>query len=318
MGTPDFAVPTLERLAASDHEIVAVVTGVDRPRGRGKRVTETPVAQMARKLQLPVFKPVRVRDPEFVDQVREMSVDAIVLVAFGQIIPKELLDLPPYGCINVHPSLLPKYRGASPIQGPLLNGETITGVTTMIMNERLDAGDIVLQRCVPIDRYDNAGDLHDRLAVVGADLLMETLERCGLGAMAVVPQDEARATYAHKVQSTQIDWEQDAADLCGTIRGLAPFPGAYTFLGPLRVKLLRAVECSDDHVDPVRSIDASALVPGTVRNVDEAGIVVQTRTGSIRLVEVQPEGKRPMGAADFARGYKVEIGTRFELLDGTS
>ena len=297
MGTPEFALPSLNQLHEAGHDIVGVVTQPDRPRGRGHRLLPTPVANRAAALDLPVYKPEKVRDPEFLGVMRTLAPEAVVLVAFGQLIPAQLLQLPPLGCINLHPSLLPKYRGASPVHVPILAGESRTGVTTMFMDEGLDTGDIILQEDVSIGPEENAGDLHDRLAVIGARLLCVTLERLAVGDAPRRRQDEAMASYAPKIQKAEIDWAQSSDQVARTIRGLSPFPGAFTYLEGLRIKLLRAV-----------TVDGPRGRRGEIVDIQGDALIVACGAGCISLTEVQPEGKSAMSGADFARGYRLDIG----------
>jgi len=307
MGTPRFAVPSLRRLYEHGHDIVAVVTQPDRPRGRGHKLAPTEVALEAERLGLEVYKPEKVSAPELVGVLKRLSPEAVVLVAFGQLIPKSILDLPPKGCINVHPSLLPRYRGASPIHAPILAGERETGVTTMLMDEGLDTGDILLQERVPIGPDDNAGDLHDRLAELGARLLLETLARASAGTLVRTPQDHGQASYAGKVRKVEVDFAGPADVVARTIMGLAPVPGAYTHRIGTRLKLHRA-RAHGDH--------KASCLPGEVIRVGEDGILVACGVGSLLVTEVQPEGRPAMRAADFARGYRVEPGERWgPLLD---
>lgn len=298
MGTPQFALPSLRRLHDDGHEIVAVVTQPDRPRGRGHRLQPTPVAAEALSLGLDVFKPEKVRDPAFIEAMQDLAPEAIVLVAFGQLIPKALLDVPPRGCINVHPSLLPKYRGASPIHAPLLAGDAETGVSTMFMDEGLDTGDIILQERVSIDPRENAGDLHDRLAKVGASLLSRTLELIASGQAPRTPQDESRASYAPKVEKMEIDWSRGHEEIARAIRGLSPSPGAFTYHEGIRLKLLRAIPVAE-------GVEG---VPGEIAKVEDDAIIVVCGRGAVAVTEVHPQGKTKMSGADFARGYRLQPG----------
>lgn len=300
MGTPEFALPSLRLLHAEGYHIASVVTQPDRPRGRGHRLRPTPVAEEASSLGLQVLKPEKVRDPAFIEAMRALAPEAIVLVAFGQLIPKALLELPPLGCINLHPSLLPKHRGASPIHAPLLAGESETGVTTMFMDEGLDTGDIILQERVAIGPWDNAGDLHDRLAEIGARLLVQTLRLAVSGKAPRTPQDDSLASYAPKVEKVEIDWSQDCERVARMIRGLSPSPGAFTYHEGLRLKLLRA--------SSLPGVGPGA--PGEVKAVEAGAIIVACGQGAVAVTEVQPEGKTPMSGADFVRGYRVRAGSR--------
>lgn len=302
LGTPEFALPSLEVLASSEHEVIEVVTAPDRPRGRGYRVLPTPVARAAEALGIPVYKTAKLSACDAVEHIESLRPDALVLVAFGQIVPKRLLDAPPYGCVNLHPSLLPKYRGASPIHAPILAGDEVTGATTMFMDEGLDTGDIIFQVETAIGPDENAGDLHDRLARLGAELLARTVDALERGEAPRTPQDHSLATYAGKVGSVEVDWRMPARVLANTIRGLSPSPGAYTWHGNRRLKLHRARPIPDE---------GGRGEPGTVVAVTGEGVAVTAGEGCVLLTEVQPEGKAPMSAAEFARGYRVAPGMSF-------
>ncbi|MEK6545070.1 MAG: methionyl-tRNA formyltransferase, partial [Nitrospinota bacterium] len=230
MGTPDFAVSTLEGLIKSNHKIIAVVTRPDRPKGRGREILPSPVKVVAEDNKIEVLQPEKVREPDFVKKLREYRSDCIVVVAFGQILPKDILSLPRYGCINLHASILPKYRGAAPINWALINGETKTGVTSMLMNEGMDTGDILIQREVEITEGDSAGTLHDRLSEIGSEVILETLDGLEKGTVKRVKQNESSATYAQKIKKEDclINWDEDAKKIVNRIRGLTPAPGAYT------------------------------------------------------------------------------------------
>lgn len=302
LGTPDFALPSLEALAASKHEVIEVVTAPDRPRGRGHRMSPTPVALAAEARGIPVYKTGKLSAIEAVEHIAHLRPDALVLVALGQIVPKALLDLPPFGCINLHPSLLPKYRGAAPIHAPLLAGERVTGVTTMFMDEGLDTGDIIFQVPVPIGPDENAGELHDRLAKEGAKLLLQTIDALERGEAPRKPQEHSEASYAGKVEKVEVDWAKPAEVVANTIRGLAPVPGAYTWYGERRLKLHRG--------KPI-PVDGTREKAGTVVSVSDEGITVATGDEGVLVTEVQPEGKPVMRAVEFARGYRVLPGVRF-------
>ena len=295
LGTPAFAVPTLEAVVRAGHEVAAVLTQPDRPRGRGQNPAASPVKQAALALGLQVYQPERVRRPEPVEFLRAIGARAMVIVGYGQIIPQNVIDLAPLGIINVHASLLPKYRGAGPIQWSLVNGETRTGVTTMRIDAGLDTGDMLLKRETEIAPEENAMELGNRLAVMGADLLVETL--AGLEAGAIVPekQDDSQATLAPllKKEDGRIDWTQPALAIHNRVRGLQPWPGAQTiFRGqPLHIWKSR---------------------PGPVAQSAEPGTVLRTRpllvacgAGTLELLEVQQEGRKRIPAADFANGQRL-------------
>jgi methionyl-tRNA formyltransferase len=292
LGTPAFAVPTLERLVEAGHRVLAVVTQPDRPRGRGQHQSPTPVKEAAARLGLPVRQPERVRLPETVEFLRALGADAMVVVGYGQIIPQTVIDLAPLGIVNVHASLLPKYRGAGPVQWAILNGETRTGVTTMRIDAGLDTGDMLLKTSTEIGPDENAIELGARLAVMGADLLVETL--AGLAAGTIVPekQDPSQATYARllKKEDGMVDWSQPAPSIHNRVRGLQPWPGASTtFRGqPLHIWKSR--------------LSSNPRPPSPGRVVSVKPLVIGCGSGALELLEVQLEGRKRISAADFANG----------------
>ncbi|WP_258359450.1 methionyl-tRNA formyltransferase [Moorella sulfitireducens (nom. illeg.)] len=300
MGTPDFAVPSLKALLGSRHEITGVVTQPDRPRGRGKKLQPPPVKEVAAAAGLPVCQPANMKEGEFLTLLKEWRPEVIVVVAFGRILPQEILDLPLKGCINLHASLLPRYRGAAPIHRAVMNGETETGVTTMWMVSRLDAGDIILQEKLSIGPDATTGEIHDRLAVMGAGLLENTLDLVAASRAPRQPQDEALATYAPPLRPEEemINWEQPAETIYNLIRGLNPWPGAYTLRAGERLKVYGA-----------RILDAAAAgVPGQVVAVTGEGFVVQAGRGRLLITAVQPQGKKIMPADAYLRGYPLTMG----------
>lgn len=303
MGTPDFAVPSLRALLAAGHRVVGVFTQPDRPRGRGQQVLPPPVKEEARSAGIPVFQPRRLRDSGALAALEELAPEVICVVAYGQLLPKAVLDLPPLGCINVHASLLPKYRGAAPIQAALLAGETVTGVTTMFMAEGLDTGDIILQQEVAIEPGDDAGTLHDKLAAAGAELLVETLRLLASGQAPRRPQDHRLATYAPKVDkaAAALDWTQPAEQVRNHVRAYAPWPGAYTAHGRRILKVLQ--------VD-LGGSGAPGAAPGEVVAVTDEGFVVQAGSGAVLVRRVQPPGRPPMGGRDYVNGYRLQVGDR--------
>lgn len=309
MGTSQFAVPTLKALLASQHQVIGVVTQPDRPSGRGRQLRYAPIKQVALEAGLPIYQPEKVRSEDFVELVREMSPDVIVVAAFGQIIPKSILDVPNYGNVNVHASLLPKYRGAAPVHHALFNGETRTGVTTMLMDPGLDTGPVLLQRDVNIDPEDDEGILEARLAEIGARLLLETVDSLEEGTIVPTPQDDSQATLAPSVkkEDCELDWRQSARTLVNRVRGCTPRPGAYASLGgvSLRIWSCRIVEPPTESCAEGFGPQADAGAPGEVLAVTSEGIVVRAGEGAMLLTEVQPENKRRMSAADFARGYRI-------------
>lgn len=303
MGTPDFAVGTLKALLASKHEVLAVVTQPDKPKGRGKAMQFTPVKTVAAEAGVPVYQPLRVREETFIAQLKELNPDVIVVVAFGQIIPKSILEMPKYGCVNVHGSLLPKYRGAAPIQWAVIDGETASGVTTMKMDAGLDTGDMLLKREIVLDKEETGGSLFDKLSAVGAELLIETLDALEAGTVTPEKQPEESPTpYAAMLtkQMGQIDWEKPAAVIERLIRGLNPWPSAYTHLGEKTLKIWRA------HVEMGTNMDAQ---PGKIMIVGKQQMAVQTGEGLLFIDELQLEGKKRMETDAFLRGFAVEQGT---------
>lgn len=308
MGTPDFAVPTLQKMIDMGIEITAVVTQPDKAKGRGKKVIYSPVKECALAHDLPVYQPVRIRkEPEFIQTLRDMQPDVIVVVAFGQILPKEILDIPRLGCVNVHASLLPKFRGAAPIQWSIIDGEEVTGVTTMLMDAGLDTGDMLLKTEIPMDPKETGGSLHDKLAAVGGELLEKTL--IGLEAGTIVPekQDDSQAgEYARMLDKElgHIDFNQPAVVIERLIRGLNPWPSAYTKFEGKTLKIWSADVEEDAAGRP------SPETFGQVVRVGKDAFSVQTGKGLLTIRELQLEGKKRMDTAAFLRGYPVETGVK--------
>jgi methionyl-tRNA formyltransferase len=294
LGTPAFAVPSLERIVEAGHSVVAVVTQPDRPRGRGQQSAAPPVKVTALKLGLPVFQPERVRRPEAQEHLRALGVDAMAVVGYGQIIPQTVIDLAPLGIINVHGSLLPKYRGAGPIQWAIRNGETLTGVTTMRINAGLDTGDMLLKTETEIGAEENALELGRRLSTTGADLLVETLAGLATGSITPEKQDDAQATYAPllKKEDGAIVWSHSAQSIHNQVRGFQPWPGAFTTFRDRTLHVWRSRVQSGLHGEPGRILSVKPLIVG-------AG------EGALELMEVQLEGKNRISAADFANGQRL-------------
>ncbi len=302
MGTPDFAVPTLEALIGAGHELAAVVTQPDKPKGRGKAVLMTPVKEKALECGIPVYQPKKVREPEFLDVLRELNPDVIVVVAFGQILPREILTLPPFGCVNVHASLLPKYRGAAPIQWAVIDGEPVSGVTTMQMNEGLDTGDILEQEEISLDLEETGGSLFEKLAVLGGKMILSTLKGLEDGSLVPRAQGEMTTPYAKMLTKAmgEIDWSMDAASIERLVRGLNPWPSAYTYVDGKTLKIWKArVEAGE-----------AGKEPGQVR-VTKDRLLVETGDGVLSILELQLEGKKRMEAAAFLRGFTIETGKKF-------
>ena len=312
MGTPDFAVPTLQKMIDMGIEVTAVVTQPDKAKGRGKKVIYSPVKECALAHDLPVYQPVRIRkEPEFIQTLRDMKPDVIVVVAFGQILPKEILDIPRLGCVNVHASLLPKFRGAAPIQWSIIDGEEVTGVTTMLMDAGLDTGDMLLKTEIPMDPKETGGSLHDKLAAVGGELLEKTL--IGLEAGTIVPekQDDSQAgEYARMLDKElgHIDFNQPAVVIERLIRGLNPWPSAYTYIDGKTLKIWEAEVLDRNY----------GCEYGEVAEVTRSSLIIQTGIGALSVKSVQLEGKKRMDIAAFLNGYTIEKGTRMDFANETN
>jgi methionyl-tRNA formyltransferase len=300
MGTPDFAAPCLQALLDSPHEVCGVFTQPDKPKGRGHKVLPPPVKQLAGRYGVPVYQPATLKTEDGVAPLRELSPDLIVVVAYGKLLPKAVLELPKYGCINVHASLLPKYRGAGPIQWCVLNGETETGVTTMYMAEGLDTGDMLLKTKTTIGENETASELHDRLSVIGAKLLTETLEALEAGALNPQKQDDSLACYAPMLSKelSAIDFTRPARLVHNQIRGLSSWPCASTILHGKRLKIYRSELADGYHGGCGEVLDEKRLIVGCGEQT------------AVCLSEVQYEGSKRMKSEDFLRGHKVEKGTR--------
>lgn len=308
MGTPDFSVPTLERLIASRHEVIAVVTQPDKPKGRGKEVQMPPVKETALQHGIPVYQPVRARETSFVEEIRSLAPDVMVVIAFGQILSRELLDVPKLGCVNIHASLLPKYRGAAPIQWAVINGDRETGITTMMMDVGMDTGDMLEKLVVPLGEKETGGSLFDRLSLLGGDLILSTLDKLEDGTLVRTPQDHDEATHVKKIEKSMgdIDWTMDAAAIERLIRGLNPWPSAYTHWNGKILKIWEADVASGDGSQGSR---ASA---GEVLEAAGDSLKVQTGNGVLDIRSLQLEGKKRLDTGAFLRGYQVETGYRFE------
>lgn len=307
LGTPAFAVPTLEKILAAGHEVAAVVTQPDRPRGRGQQLAPSPVKECALRHGLPVYQPERVRHPEAVAYLGALQPDLMVVVGYGQIIPQNVIDLAPLGIINVHASLLPKYRGAGPIQWALAKGETRTGVTTMRIDAGLDTGDMLLKRETGIDPEENAIELGRRLAALGADLLVETLHGLIAGTIIPVKQDSAQATYAPllKKEDGLIDWRRPAREIHDQVRGLQPWPGAYTSFRGQTLHVWKTKPPAPGPWPPAPKIGAVVSVKP---------LLIACADAALELLEVQLEGRKRVSAADFANGQRL---TENEILGET-
>ncbi|ADL34725.1 methionyl-tRNA formyltransferase Fmt [Butyrivibrio proteoclasticus B316] len=323
MGTPDFARAALEKIIEAGHEVVLVVTQPDKPKGRSGELQVSDVKECALLHGLPVFQPVRIKLPENVAELRKYDADIYVVAAFGQILSQEILDIPRLGCVNIHASLLPEYRGAAPIQQAILDGRKETGVTIMQMAAGMDTGDILTQRTIPIAEDETGGGLFDKLSALGAELIVETLPKLERGEITPVPQDEDRATKCGKLSKDmgRIQWSDDADKLRNLVRGLNPWPSAYTSLNKKSFKIWRAKalmelefrqmakELGDDK-DGVRAKALDDKAYGTVMAVLRDSFVVLTGDGYLQIFEVQLEGKKRMPVKDFLMGYKLEVGAK--------
>ena len=303
MGTPDFAVDTLEALVKAGHEVALVVTQPDKAKGRGKKVCYTPVKEKALEHDLPVAQPEKVREEDFVEKLRAIAPDVIVVVAFGQILPESILNIPKYGCINVHASLLPAYRGAAPIQWAVIDGLTESGVTTMYMEKGLDTGDIILQSKLSLAPDETGGSLFDKLAKEGAILLVKTLTMLGDGTATRTKQDDSKSSYAKMLTKDMgcLDFTKDAVILERLIRGLNPWPSAFTKIQDKTLKIYVAEVVSEDVI-------TFAAEPGTVVAVDKKSFTVRCGKGALRILNLQLEGKKRMDTSAFLLGYKIETG----------
>lgn len=301
MGTPEFAVPSLEKLIEI-HDVVTVVTQPDKRKGRGKKMMFSPVKEVAIAHDIEVLQPQKVREPEFIEKLKTYEADVIAVVAFGQILPEEILNMPQYGCINVHGSLLPKYRGAAPMQWAVINGEKETGITTMYMAKGLDSGDMLLKEEVPILPDDTYGTIHDKMMKVGADLLIKTIEGLKNNSIQPEEQDDEQSTYAPMItkETGHIDWNQTGNDILHLIRGLSPIPNAYTIYHEDVLKIWDA-----------KKVDAqpTSVENGTIISIEKKGFIVKTGDGCLLITELQARGGKRMPTDAYMRGHSIEVGT---------
>lgn len=317
MGTPDFSVPALKALVEAGHQVIAVVTQPDKPKGRGKEVQMTPVKIQAMEYGIPVYQPAKVREASFVEVLKGLEADVYVVIAFGQILPKAVLELPKYGCINIHASLLPKYRGAAPIQWCVIDGERETGITTMMMDVGLDTGDMLEKAIIPIEEKETGGSLHDKLSMAGGDLILSTLKKLEEGTLVRTPQTDEGTCYAKMLTKSlgDIDWNQGAVSIERLIRGLNPWPSAYTMWNGKTIKIWAAdVIAGREAADFLSESGVPAetgTAPGTVVCSDKRGLVVCTGGGLLSIRELQMEGKKRMDTPAFLRGYPIPAGDVF-------
>lgn len=302
MGTPDIAVGTLHALAG-EHEVVLAVTQPDKPKGRGGKMQFTPVKEAAISHNIPVWQPKKIRDPECIEELKKYEADVMVVIAFGQILPKEILTMTPYGCINIHASLLPKYRGAAPIQWAVINGEKVSGVTTMQMDEGVDTGDMLLKEEIILDEKETGGSLHDKIAEAGARLCIQTLRELEAGTIVPEKQGDSPTEYARMLDKHMgnINWEDSAVSIERLIRGLNPWPSAYTDWDGKVMKIWQADVCGEKTPE-------EGAIPGTVVRVEKDGFFVKTGEGLLKVTELQIPGKKRMDAGAFLRGYSIKTG----------
>ena len=301
MGTSQFAVPALEKLIETSCEVVGVVTQPDRPKGRGKKVAPTPVKEFAQSINIPVYQPQKIKEPDAVDYITSWDPDLIIVVSYGQIIPPKILQLPPAGCINIHASSLPRYRGAAPIQRCLMNGEAKTGITTMFMDEGLDTGDILLQEEVAINNAITYGELHDLLAHTGANLIIATINKLKQGSLIRTKQNDKDSTYAEMIRKADelINWQDDAWKIYNQIRGLNPQPGAYTLIDNHNLKIFKARIVEEYQQGQ----------PGEITSISSEGFIVKTGRLALEILELQQEGKKRINTNEFLKGHSLKKGT---------
>ncbi|RKY47657.1 MAG: methionyl-tRNA formyltransferase [Candidatus Neomarinimicrobiota bacterium] len=302
MGTPDFAVPSLREIGKSNHQIISVVTGPDRPRGRGQKLSKTPVKEAAEKLNLTILQPEKLDSPEFSKQIEKLEPDIFVVVAF-RILPESLLQIPRKGAINLHASLLPRYRGAAPINWAIINGERETGITIFQIKPEVDTGEILYQEKIEIKEDDTAGSLHDKLSRIGAKALVRVLDMIERGEVKPIPQNEKLATYAPKIKPEmgRIDWSKEAKNIKNLIHGLSPVPGAFSFFKNKRVRFLKA------NIEDT----GTSYSPGTIVYLDKKCMKIQTGRGLLLPSMLQTEGKKPLTVTEFIKGFRGNTGDRF-------
>jgi methionyl-tRNA formyltransferase len=311
MGTPEFAVPSLKYLIESEHDVISVITQTDKPKGRKGKPEAPPVKNVALAAGLPVIQPENVNSEQAVEKLEKLNPDVIVVVAFGQKISDKILNLPKHKCVNIHASLLPKYRGAAPINWAIVNGEKETGITTIIMSDKMDAGDVIIRKSLTIDPEETAGELGDRLSKLGAETLLDSLMQIETGNAEFTQQDERLVSLAPKIkkQDGLIDWNQEEEKIHDFVRGMNPKPSAYTFLtrnnSKERIIILKTERDNSSHTGEV-------IAPGTIMDISSQGIRTATENGSIWIKEVKPEGKRMMSAAAFSRGHDLKENYLFQ------
>lgn len=303
MGTPEFSVGALESIIQAGHQVLLVVTQPDKPKGRGKEMQMTPVKECALKYDIPVFQPVKVKTPEAVDKLREYDADVFVVAAFGQFLSEEILNMPKYGCINIHASLLPRYRGAGPIQRVILNGEKETGITIMQMDKGIDTGDMLLQSRIKIDEKETGDSLHDKLAAEGARLIVEALPKIETGELTAVKQNDEESCYAKMLQKSmgRIDWSMSAEEIERMVRAFNSWPGTYTSYNGKTLKIWESDVC-------VEKTSEKNVAVGTITAVESDAVYVKTGDKDLKITHLQLEGKKRMAVKDFLLGCKMKVG----------
>lgn len=324
MGTPDFAEKSLKAIDEAGYNIVGVVTNPDRPKGRGMKLVASPVKEYALKRNFKIFQPERIRNnPEFIEEIKKIKPDLICVVAYGKILPQVILDMPELGCINVHGSLLPKYRGAAPIQWAVLNGDKTTGITTMYMDIGMDTGDMILKKEVEIDKDETTGELWDRLADIGGELLVETIKKIEDGTVERIPQPEG-ATIAPMLEKkmSQVDWkEKTDIEIKNLVRGLNPIMGAYSFINNNKLKFWKVDVVEDDEIEDIFEDDhyrekIEEILPGTILFSDpRKGLYVKAKKGIVKILEIQGQNARKMDIKDYLRGNELLTGSVFEYIE---
>lgn len=302
MGTPDFAVPSLEMLVKEGYEVVAAVTQPNKPKGRGNKMAAPPVKEIALKHQIKVLQPEKIKTPEFIDQIKALKPDLLITAAYGKILTKELLEVPVYGCINVHGSLLPAYRGAAPINWAVIKGEKKTGITTMYTDVGIDTGDMLLKKELEIGPDMTVGELHDKMSVLGAEVLLETLTALKNGTLQRIPQEDSESSYAPMMNKElgHIDWNKSALEIHNLVRGTDPWPGAYTFLLGNRMRVWKT------SLVPEKS--NAKINNGKILKVDDEGILVKCPDGNLMIKEVQFDSSKRMSVCDYIRGHEINAG----------
>lgn len=316
MGTPEFSLPALNALIESNHQILAIVTTPDRLMGRGQKIQPSPVKKKALEVGLPLLQPESLSENIFLNEVKKFNPEIIVVVAFGKLIPKNLIELPEYGCLNLHPSLLPSYRGAAPIHRAIIDGREFTGITVISLSEEMDAGEIYLQKKIKIESEDTYATLSRRLSISGAQLVIEALQKLSKGNLKSISQDESKVTFAPKIskEECEINWDSPSQSIYNLIRGLNPIPGAYTYYQKKRIKIFKAEFPTPEEIERIleSTYQDKKIKPGTAVALSKnKGFIIRTKSNGLWITELQPEGKQKISGQEFLRGYRLSIGDIF-------